>query len=371
MYLLSALRGGQITNKTVILRVDFNIETAKETFRLKASLPTIEFLLQNNCKIVLLSHRGRPEIKDQSAKIKINKEYSLKIVLPFLKKNLRSTIKFFNHFDFPKITAVIKAAPPKSIFLLENLRLLADEEANKPELGRELARLGDLFVNDAFAVSHRNNSSITQLPKYLPNCAGLLLEKEITALGKLLGPSHKPLVIILGGAKASDKIGVIKHFMDQANCFLVGGMAANTFLKAQGVDIFDSGYEPEMVTTAKNLLDSPKIILPVDFVLGQNKYLDIGSKSVAVFSEKIKTAQTIFWNGPMGLFENPKYINGSKAIALAIAKTKAFSVLGGGETTYLIHKLGLEKKFSFLSTGGGAMLEFLSGKKLPGIEALK
>ena len=355
------------------MRVDFNIENERETFRLYSSLPTIKFLLARSAKVVLISHRGRP-LKHGLIQTKhrlTQKNFSLKIVVPFLEKKLQRKVIFLPDFDFKKIENLIEHSPPRSVFLLENLRFLEGEKNNDLNLGKRLAGLGDFYVNDAFSVSHRKNASVTQLPKYLPACAGLLLENEISNLDRILKSGDRPLVIILGGAKASDKIGVIENFLPKAEAILLGGVVANTFLKARGLNIGKSAFDAKSLKLAKKLLHSKKIILPVDFVSQNKSILDIGSLTEGLFEERLKSARTIFWNGPMGFFEQEKFARGSNAIAKFIVSGHAFSVIGGGETTQLIHQLKLEKKIGFLSTGGGAMLEYLSGKKFPGIEALK
>lgn len=366
MRYLSHLKKQQISGKICLLRVDFNVENERETLRLYLSLPTIKFLLAKGLKVVLLSHRGHPQ-KD----LKSRRATSLRVVLPFLKRRLKKKITFFSDFDFKKIRNVIQRAPSRTIFLMENLRFLEGEGKNSLALAKELARLGDIFINDAFSVSHRKNSSVTQLPRELPSFAGLLLEKEIINLNNILHTHRKPLIVILGGAKVHDKIGVIKNFLPKASHILIGGLIANTFLKAKGLDIGKSKYEPLALKTAREFLKNKKILLPIDFISSQGLFLDIGPLTIELFKDKLKQAQTIFWNGPLGFFEQKKFAHGSNAIARFIAGSRAFSVIGGGETTQLIHQLNLEKKIGFLSTGGGAMLKYLSGKKLPGIEALK
>lgn len=373
MKILTPKIASKFRGKICLVRVDFNIQNLSETFRLDAALPTIKLLSQTGAKIVLISHRGRPtrKLTTNDLQLTTNKKDTLKFVVPFLEKNLGRKVEFFNSFDFKKIDARIKAAAPKSVFLLENIRLLDGEEENSPALGKFLAGLGDFFINDAFAVAHRKNASVTQIPRFLPSYAGLLLVKEVQTLQNLKNRARKPLIVILGGAKVSDKIGVIENFLPRAKWLLIGGMAANTFLKAKGAAIGASGYEPAMVKTAARLLSSKKIVLPIDFISENNRFLDIGPLSQKLFAEKIMGAKTVFWNGPMGFFENPKFLGGSRAVANAIIKSRAFSVAGGGETTALIHNLGLEKRFGFLSTGGGAMLKFLGGEELPGVTVLK
>lgn len=347
---------GSFKDKICLLRVDFNVENPENALRLEASLPTIKFLLQHHARIMLLSHRGRPKGVDSP--------FSLKPVLPFLRKNLSEEIIFFPHFP--------EQRPANGqIMLMENLRFHNGEDSNSLSFAQKLAALGDFYVNDAFAVSHRKNASVAQLPKLLPAYAGLLLEKEIKTLSSVMTKPAQPLVLILGGAKISDKTGVIKNFLDKAAHILIGGAVANNFLAAQKINIGESLVEPDMIPTAKKLLNQSHIVVPSDWLMDQNRIVDIGPETIKKFTDIISGAATVIWNGPMGLFENPKFAEGSRKIAQAIAGSGSFSVVGGGETTELIIKMGLRNKFSFLSTGGGAMLEFLSGKKLPGIEALK
>jgi len=365
MHYLTELKSKNLSKEICVLRVDFNVKDIKDALRLEASLPTIKFLLKRGAKVVLLSHRGRPKSK------KSLNEFSLKFIAKFLAKKLGRPVKFINHFDFQKIKeAVIKAAP-KSIFLLENLRFLGGEEKNDAELAKRLASLGTFFVNDAFAVSHRKNASVYAITKFLTSYAGLLLENEIKSLDKVLKNPRQPLILILGGAKISDKIGLIKKFLNKARHILIGGGLANTLLWTKGIDIGQSLYEPKMSGIAKGLIKNKRVVLPNDWLVYKKQVLDIGPLTIQRFNEIIKTARTIIWNGPLGYFEDKRFRRGSAAIAKAISRSGAFSVVGGGETTQLVLSLGLKNRIGFLSTGGGAMLEYLAGKKLPGINALK
>jgi 3-phosphoglycerate kinase len=332
MKFLSKLQ--KLPGKTCLLRVDFNVEGVKDALRLEASLPTMKFLLKKGARIVILSHRGRPE--------GMNYKLSLREFIPFLKKNLKQQINF--------LETIPPALSPGKVLLLENLRFWPEEEANDLEFAKKLAKLGDFYVNDAFAVSHRENASVTQLPKLLPSYAGMLLEKEIKTLSEVVKKPKKPLVLIFGGSKVEDKASVIKHLLPKADVVLLGSSAVNN---------------SEMIPK------SPKIRKPLDWIGEGGKAFDIGPMTVEAYAKEIKKAKTLIWNGPVGWFEKPEYLGGSKAIAKAVAQSKAVSIIGGGETTQLILELGLRKKIGFLSTGGGAMLEFLAGKKLPGIEALK
>lgn len=375
MKFLSSFKKNDLANKTCLLRVDFNVSgDLSSNPRLVKILPTIKFLLKGRTKIVILSHLGRPKHSERAA----SKNLSLKFAAEFLENKLKKNVNFINHFDFYKISEKIKNSPINSIFLLENLRLIDGEDGNDVKLARKLASLGDFYVNDAFSVSHRKNASVVAITKFLPSYAGLLMENEIKFLSKVLESSRKPLVIILGGAKISDKLGLIKNFLSggrrKADYFLVGGGIANTFMAAQDLPIGDSLYEKDMVSVARKFLKSGKIILPSDVVIDERKILDIGPKTIKKYSDLIKKAKMIIWNGPVGYFEYKGFAKGSKAIAKAILNSKARAVIGGGETTSLFNQqstISNQQSNIFLSTGGGAMLEFLGGKKLPGIEALK
>ena len=355
------------------MRVDLNIaeKEAENSPRVLGILATIKFLIKNGAKVVILSHRSRPKNFD--------KKLSLKPFAGILSKLLNRKIKFISNFDFQKIKKEIEKSKLDSVFLLENLRFLAGEEKNDIKLAKQLASLGNIYVNDAFAVSHRANSSVVAITKFLPSYAGLLLEKEIKNLSVAMKNPKKPLIVILGGAKISDKIGLIKNFSAsrrtasrrKADYFLIGGGIAHNFLLAQGLPIGDSIFEEKTVNFAKKILKNNLVILPVDYAVKNNKILDIGPNTIKLYSDIIKKAETIIWNGPMGYFEDKRFAKGSEAIAKAIINNKkAFSVIGGGETA-AIFQTANPKSNIFLSTGGGAMLEYLAGKKLPGIEALK
>ena len=351
MRFLRQLSAKELKDKICLLRVDFNVESNEDSFRIAASIPTIKYLLKKKARVVLLSHKGRP-IQVQSSKLKVkslgskydfyNFDLSLKFALPILKKHLKTTIKFLDKIP--------EKLPKGKLFLLENLRFWKGEEANDREFAKRLAVIGDFYINDAFAVCHRANASVTQLPKLLPACSGLLLEKELANLSGVMKSPKKPLVVIFGGAKIADKTPAIKNLLKKSDRILLGSAAVNN---------------------GKYIPISEKIIHPIDWLGEEYLALDIGSLTLEWYLQELKKAKTIIWNGPLGKFEDKKYAKGSIIVANVIAESKAFSLAGGGETTQLITELGLEKKFSFLSTGGGAMLEFLSGKKLPGIEALK
>ncbi len=353
---LQDLKKKDIAGKTCLLRVDFNVESSRDALRLTASLPTMMFLLKNGARLLILSHRGRPRLirlsgGQVSGQAKgVERKFSLKPFVAFLQKNLKEQVIF--------LTKPPSALPDNGkVFLLENLRFWPGEETNSQDFARHLSKLGNFYVNDAFAVSHRANASITQLPKFLPSYAGLLLEKEIATLSRVMIKPKKPLVMIFGGSKIQDKLPVIKNLMPKATKILLGSSVLNQ---------------------SNSLPKSSKICGPVDWLEENGDARDIGALTIKKYCSEIKKARTVIWNGPVGLFENKKYAGGSVALAKCLANSSAgkrglagLVVVGGGETTQLVLKLNLQNKIGFLSTGGGAMLEFLAGKKLPGIEALK
>jgi phosphoglycerate kinase len=350
-------------NGVALLRLDFN---TKDYWRIDASIPTILFLKKIASKIIIISHKGRPRNFD--------KKLSLKPEANYLEKKLKTKIKFIDHFDFKKMKKEIIASPNKSIFVLENIRFLKEESLAKKSLAKKLASLGDYYVNDAFAVSHRKGSSITEITKFLPSYVGLELEKELIYLSSALKKPKKPFVLILGGAKAKDKIPLIQNFKNKADYILIGGGAANTMLFLKGVKVYKSLYEKDekILNTFKKFLNYKNIILPIDHKIYQKQILDIGKETIKIFKSKIKNASTIIWNGPLGKIEDEKFSKGTLEVAKTVAKNlKALSIVGGGETIMFLKKYKLDKKIKFISTGGGAMLEFLGSKKLPGIEALK
>lgn len=381
MKYLSSLKNKNLSNQTCLLRVDFNLtdddlKKQKVPLRIKSVLPTIKFLLNRGAKVIILSHRGRP-VKVSNIKYQVS-NYTLKPFARILSRLLKKPVRFIDFkkgFDISKIRKTITLTRD-SIFLLENLRFFPGEDKNDRKFAKNLASLGRFYINDAFAFSHRSTASMVGIPKFLASYAGLLLEKEIKNLSKVMQKPKQPLVIILGGAKISDKIGVIKNFLkgqgSRVNCFLIGGAVANTFFAAQRLPIGKSLYEKQMVSTVKLLLRSRKIILPIDSMIQGKKILDIGPKTIKRYVEIIKKARTIVWNGPMGYIESPKFARGSKAISQAILKSQAFSIIGGGETISILPAACFKLHASrlFVSTGGGAMLEYLADKKLPGIAAL-
>jgi 3-phosphoglycerate kinase len=378
MKYLSSLKNKNLSEKTCLLRVDFNVEEedlkepGRIPFRVTAVLPTLEFLIQRGAKIIILSHRGRPKVQILNSKFEI-RNYSLKPFAAMLSELLKKSVQFIDFKkDFRRIKTITEINPGGTIFLLENLRFFPEEERNDKGFARKLVSLGDFYINDAFSVSHRRNASIAAIAGLLPSYAGLLLEKEIKNLSQAIKKPKKPLVVVLGGAKISDKIGMVKNFLKKADEILIGGGIANIFFAAQKLPVNGSLYERKMVPVARKLLKFKKIILPFDSAIQKGKILDIGPETIKKYTEVIKKAKTIVWNGPMGYIENPEFAKGSKAIVKAILESRAFSIIGGGETTGLVASSKYKMSGNtFISTGGGAMLEYLSGKKLPGIAALE
>lgn len=341
MRYLSKLKAKDLSGKVCLLRLDFNTE---DNWRMEACAPTIKFLAKNCKATVILSHKGRPS--------GYGKSLSLRPLRRALHKLIGREIVFVPHFRFLEIKDLISASPAGSVFLLENLRFLDGEAENNPVLAEHLASLGDIYVNDAFAVSHRANASVVAITKFLKSYAGLKFEEEMKNLSRAITKPAKPLIAILGGAKIEDKLGVYENLKKPAYKFLIGGALDEKILK--------------------NLRAKEKILLPVDFKKSEKVIKDIGVRSVKMFEEELKSAKTIIWNGPVGDIRYEKFSGGTMAVAKSVSKNKkAFKVVGGGETVMFLKKLKLDKKIDFISTGGGAMLEFLAGKKLPGIEALK
>jgi len=379
---MKALKQARVKNKKVLVRVDFNVPLKNgkpaDISRILAAVPTINYLRKNNAKVILLTHLGRPDGRR-------NDDYSVKHILKEVEKALKTKVFFAPDCVGPKAKRIIRGLKPKGVALLENVRFYAGEELNSVEFAHELAEQGDLYVNDAFGASHRNHASVAGIPDFLPSYAGLLLEKEIAELKKLNHAKH-PFIAILGGSKISDKIKVIDKLTEKCDAILIGGAMMFTFMKAAKKAVGKSKYEPSMVKHAEELLKTGKIITPVDCVVanipGKNSKTvsinkipkscagyDLGAETIKIYSEIIKSAKTIFWNGPLGMAEVKPYDKSTREIAKSIPKC-AFSVLGGGDTAAIIKKLKLEKKFSFISTGGGASLEFLE-HELPGIRALR
>ena len=384
-----------LANQRVLVRVDFNVPFDKEgrvsdDARLRAHLPTIEYLIKKKAKVILIAHLGRP-------KGQVNAKYSLKPVVKPLSDLLKTPVLFASDCIGPQAYDSVAKLKPGEVLLLENLRFHSEEESNNSVFGKELASLADVFVQDAFGAVHRAHASTVQLPSFLPSACGFLLEKELQFLGGLKNNPKHPYVAILGGAKVSDKIKVVETFVDQVDTLFIGGAMAYTFLKAEGVDVGDSRLEPDLVDFCKDLLAKAKsknvrVVLPQDHVIVQEienpsaakttegkdipagwKGVDIGPKSIAEIQPLIKSAKTIFWNGPAGIFEMAPYANGTMSLAKAVAdaaSTGTMAVVGGGDSVAAVNKAGVASKITYISTGGGASMEFLEGQELPGVKAL-
>ncbi len=377
-----------VAGKKVLVRVDFNVPIKegkiKDDTRITAALPTINYLLEHGAAVILMSHLGRP--KGQP-----NLEYSMRPVADYLAKLVSVPVKFAEDCRGEIAKAASEALKPGEILVLENTRFYAEEEKNDPQMSADLASLADLYVNDAFGTAHRAHASTYGVAELLPSAAGFLMEKEIKYLGDAIANPERPFVAILGGAKISDKIGVIENLLKKADKILIGGGMANTFLKALGYELADSLVELEVIDTAKALLEKSegKLVLPVDMVLGDAfdaeakmetlpvgdvpagwRILDIGPKTVEAFGAEIAKAGTIVWNGPMGVFEFPRFAAGTFAVARQVAESCAVSIIGGGDSVSAINQSGLSDKITHISTGGGASLEMLEGIELPGLAIL-
>ena len=378
-----------LDGKRVFVRADFNvpIEDGRitEMHRIESTLPTLRYILGRAGKLIVASHLGRPGGKR-------NPEYGLAPVRAALEKLLAQPVTLAPDCVGPEVDALVRD-PARKIILLENLRFHKEEEKNDPEFSRQLATLADVYIDDAFGAAHRAHASTAGMAKFVrEKGAGLLLKKELDYLGKLLGHPERPFVAILGGAKVSDKIGVITNLMPKIDSLLIGGGMAYTFLKAKGVPIGRSLVEADRVELAGELLGKAKsagvaLLLPVDHVAAEGRDkepvtigeaipahlmgLDIGPKTIELFRREIVKAKLVLWNGPVGLFEEEKFSAGTKAIAQAVADSGAVSIVAGGDTVAAVDQAGVASRITHLSTGGGATLEFLEGKKLPGIEALE
>ena len=389
MFSKKTVRDIDLKGKRVLVRVDFNvpIKDGKVTddTRIRAALPTIEYLLGQNASVILFSHLGRPKGGPDP-------KYSMKPVAAYLAGMVKAEVKFAEEAAGPKAKEAADALQPGEILVLENTRFYPGEEKNDAALAAQFAQLADVYVMDAFGSAHRAHSSTEGVARHLPAVAGFLMEKEIQYLGQAVTEPARPFVAILGGAKISDKIGVIKNLLAKADAILIGGGMANTFFKAQGYPMGDSLVENEVLDLARELLSSggSKIRLPVDLVVASSleeggevkvmavgpvqegwKALDIGPETVANFSKVIADSKTVVWNGPMGLFESPRFAEGTFGVARALADSSATTIVGGGDSAAAIQQSGLADKITHISTGGGASLEMLEGITLPGVAALQ
>jgi 3-phosphoglycerate kinase len=406
-----------IKNKTVILRVDYNVPLEEKNGkiivandeRIKVSIRTLSFLLENKAKVIIISHLGRP-------KGEINPKLSLEPIASVLKEKYHLPVEFVTDCIGDQVNSKLAKIDFGQALLLENLRFHPGEEKNDPGFAKQLADLADVYINDAFSVSHRAHASMVGIPEYLLAFAGFALEKEIINLQKLLDNPKKPFVIVIGGAKISDKVEAVKNLSQIADIILVGGGVANNFLKAEGLEIHKSYLQDaspdekkqgvDYVKVAEDLIEDhktervlkdgyiplPKILYPTDVIAAKNPdasnsqtidlthdmkdtpddkdlmYLDIGPKTIKLYQEVILQAGTVFWNGPMGVFEKNNFTNGTHEIARAIARSSATTILGGGDTIAAISKFRMDDRFDYVSAAGGASLDFLAGKELPGLK---
>ncbi len=381
---MRSVKEADVAGKCVLVRVDFNVPLKNgkisDDKRIRAALPTIEFLRKKKAKVILMSHLGRPDGK-------IAEDLRLGPVALHLSKLLKHPVHYVFDCIGAEIEDTVRGLHEGDVLLLENLRFYPEEEANDIGFAQKLAALADVYVNDAFGVSHRAHTSVHAITKYMPSYAGFLLQKEVDILSSLLKSPKRPFIAIMGGAKVSDKIGVIENLLKKVDAILIGGAMMFTFYKALGYEVGKSKFEADKISLAKSLLKKGKrkIVLPTDMIIASssdkkgrvcsaNKIpkntmgLDIGPETQAVYAEIISEAKTVFWNGPMGLFEKKSFAKGTFAVAKAMAKAKAVTVVGGGDSVAAVERLKL--KFTHVSTGGGASLELLEGRKLPGIAAL-
>jgi len=383
-----SVREIDVRGKRVLVRVDYNVPLeggrVVDDTRVRASLPTLRHLLDSGAAVVLMSHLGRP-------KGKVDPQLSLAPVARHLEQVIGRPVAFIGECVGPEVEAAARALQPGQILLLENLRFHAQEEANDPQFAQALARLGDVYVNDAFGAAHRAHASTVGVARYLPAVCGLLLARELEVLGGALESPQRPFLAILGGAKVSDKIGVIQNLLPKVDTLAIGGGMAYTFFKAMGYEIGRSLLDAERVAFARELLErhGEKIVLPVDVVVADAfdagartqvvaanaippdwEGMDIGPATRARLAELIAGAGTVLWNGPLGVFELAPFAAGTRAVAEAMAASKAVTIVGGGDSAAAVAQTGLADRMTHISTGGGASLEFLEGKELPGVAAL-
>lgn len=385
-----SLTSADVRGKRVLCRVDFNVPlkdgAITDDTRIQAALPTINWLLDHDAKVILSSHAGRP-------KGKVNEDMRLKAAGDRLSELIGKPVTSVSDTVGPKAHAAVDAMQDGDVVLLENLRFDAREEKNDSEFAKELASLADIYVNDAFGAAHRAHASTEGVAHELPAYLGLLMQKEVDSLGKLLDNPERPFAAIIGGAKVSDKIAVLENLVSKVDTLLIGGGMANTFLLAQGYKVGTSLVEKDQVDTAKRIMADAekrgvKVLLPTDVIvahditakdgkviaidsIGANDAVfDIGPDSVKAYADAIASHKTVLWNGPLGVAENPAFENGTKGVAEAVAKADGFTVIGGGDSVAAIEKLGYANQIDHISTGGGASLELLEGKDLPGIAAI-
>ena len=387
------VRDIDVRGKRVLVRADFNVPLDKDTSailddsRIRATLPTIEYLRRQGAKVILVSHLGRPEGRDP--------KLSLWPVAERLAELIEHPVKTTGCCAGPVVQEMAQALEPAEVLLLENLRFHPEEEGNDPTYARALAALGDIYVNDAFGTAHRAHASTAGVAAYLPAVAGFLMEKEIDYLGRAVTNPERPYAVVIGGAKVSTKMGVLQHLLDKLDKLLIGGGMANTFLKAEGFEIGESLVEDDYLEQAREVMKRAadtgvRLLLPADVIVAERfaadspakrvsvkdvpagwRIMDVGETTIDVFTRALRGCRTVVWNGPLGVAEMAPFSHGSHRLAAVIAGLEgATTIIGGGETAALIEQIGLQDRFSHVSTGGGASLEFLEGKELPGVAAL-
>ncbi len=384
----------ELSGKRVLVRVDFNVPRNKTTgeitndVRIQAGAPTIQYLAEQGAKVIVMTHMGRPggEVKP---------ELRLNHVAARLAELINRPVKKLDDVVGPEVEAAVAAMENDDVVMLENVRFLPGETKNDPELAAQMARLGDIFVNDAFGAAHRAHCSTEGVGHILPGVMGFLMDKELSVLGKALSEAEHPFVAIVGGSKISDKIGVVQNLLEKVDVLMIGGGMANTFLKAKGYELGTSLVEDDKVELASEIMEKAeklgkKLLIPVDVTVAtaidapetaqtvtadqipaDRMALDIGPETVKIYEEAVMNAKTILWNGPMGVFEVETFAVGTFAVAHAVAKSEAYSIVGGGDSVASLERTGLNDQIDHISTGGGASLEFLEGKKLPGVEVLQ
>ena len=389
-YHKKTIRDIDVRGKRVLVRVDFNVPrddagNPTDLTRVNSTLPTLNYLLKRGAHVVLMSHLGRP-------KGERNLKYSLANLVPQLQRLLDTKVDFCDDCIGPKAEEMAAAVQPGEVLLLENLRFYREEEANDKGFAAKLAKLGEIYVNDAFGTVHRAHASISAIAEFLPAVSGLLLEKDLVMMSKILAAPYRPCVAIMGGAKVSDKIGVIRNLLPKVDRLLIGGAMANTFLYAMGHKMGASKLSDDYVELVRELLQNDvekKIMLPEDLV-GADSFdnnarsrnvgiddvpegwmaLDMGEKTINTYSAIIRSAATVIWNGPMGVFEMPNFAKGTEAIAVACAKSQGSTIVGGGDSLAAIDQVGVSYMITHVSTGGGSTLEYLEGRRLPGVDVL-
>ncbi len=389
-YHKKTIRDIDVRGKRVLVRVDFNMPrddagNPTDLTRVNSTLPTLNYLLKRGAHVVLMSHLGRP-------KGERNLKYSLANLVPQLQRLLDTKVDFCDDCIGPKAEEMAAAVQPGEVLLLENLRFYREEEANDKGFAAKLAKLGEIYVNDAFGTVHRAHASISAIAEFLPAVSGLLLEKDLVMMSKILAAPYRPCVAIMGGSKVSDKIGVIRNLLPKVDRLLIGGAMANTFLYAMGHKMGASKLSDDYVELVRELLQNDvekKIMLPEDLVVADSfdnnarsrnvgiddvpegwMALDMGEKTINTYSAIIRSAATVIWNGPMGVFEMPNFAKGTEAIAVACAKSQGSTIVGGGDSLAAIDQVGVSYMITHVSTGGGSTLEYLEGRRLPGVDVL-